>query len=242
MRIEDKLKDLIIENFGSLKNFAERSNVPRSTLTTILKRGVDKASVTSIINICKTLGIDTDELAQGRIVKRNAKKPFEQFYYALDQSELSLLLQYRKLTPYSQETIRYLVQRMLEEQLPSNRTIQRPVFLMPASAGSGQFLDSDDYEVVDFPEESVPPESTFAVRVSGNSMLPEFHDGSIVFVKQSKSLEPGEIGIFLLNGEGYLKKLGERQLISLNPDYENIKINKYDDLRIVGKVVGKYEK
>lgn len=159
---------------------------------------------------------------------------------SLSENETDLIDQFRKLSEFDKKTILILINRMVQSH-SFKKTIQRPVFLMPASAGSGQFLDSDQYELVDFPEEVVPPESNFAVRVSGNSMFPEFNDGSVVFVKQTKCIGIGEIGIFVVNGEGYLKKLGNHELISINPDYENIPINRFDEIRVVGKVVGKYD-
>lgn len=159
----------------------------------------------------------------------------------LDIREETLIENYRKLSPFNRETVQILVERMLKGCQTTIRTIERPVYLMPVSAGTGQFLDSDEYDMVDFPEEDVPSDSTFGVRVSGDSMEPEYKDGSIVFVKQVKNLNPGDIGIFTLNDEGFLKELGEnRTLVSLNPKYKDIKIGEYDDLRIVGKVVGKY--
>lgn len=43
--------------------------------------------------------------------------------------------------------------------------------------------------------------------VSGDSMEPEFHSGEIVWVSQQDTLCDGEIGIFGLNNEAYIKKL-----------------------------------
>ena len=68
MTIEDKLKDLIISKYGNLSNFSKEINMANSTLATIMKNGIHKANVTTIIKICKALGISTDELARDRIV------------------------------------------------------------------------------------------------------------------------------------------------------------------------------
>lgn len=77
---------------------------------------------------------------------------------------------------------------------------------MPASAGSGVFLDSDSYTLIDV-DENVPEAATLAVRISGDSMTPLFNDGQIVYVHHQQELENGEIGIFVLNGEAFCKKL-----------------------------------
>lgn len=122
------------------------------------------------------------------------------------------------------------------------RITPRPIYEQSASAGTGSFLDSTRYTMMEFPEEVVPNEATFGVRVSGDSMEPDYPDGSIVFVKQMKNLRPGDVGIFTLNGEGFIKEMGDNaNLISRNKAYSDIEINEYDDLRVVGKVVGVYE-
>ena len=49
----------------------------------------------------------------------------------------------------------------------------------------------------------------------------------------------GEIGIFTFNGEGYMKRLANGALVSLNPAYPPILIHEYDDLRCQGRVLGR---
>ena len=108
---------------------------------------------------------------------------------------------------------------------------------VPVAAGTGSFLDSDSY--VDFEVDETAPEGIdFAVRVSGDSMEPRFVDSQIVFIKQQQTLDIGEIGIFELGGDAYLKKLGRGELLSLNPRYKPIEIREYDSFHIFGKVVG----
>ena len=74
-------------------------------------------------------------------------------------------------------------------------------------------------------------------------MEPEFHDGQIAWVLQQESVANGEIGIFALNGEAYIKKLQNDKdgifLISLNEKYAPIKVGENDRLDIFGKVLGK---
>lgn len=111
------------------------------------------------------------------------------------------------------------------------------LYNIPVSAGSGVYLDSDDYEEITA-DDLVPDETDYAVRVSGNSMEPKFYDGQILFIKEQQTLEEGEIGIFALNNESYVKRLVKNTLESLNPRYKPIVINESDDIRIFGKVIG----
>lgn len=115
-----------------------------------------------------------------------------------------------------------------------------PLYDLPVSAGTGQFLDSSDYDLIEAGED-VPTSATFAVRIAGDSMTPRFLDGQTVYVRQQQTLEDGEIGIFLLNGSAYCKLLdrkGGTRLVSVNSTYAPIEVTEYDDLRVIGRVVG----
>lgn len=68
--IEDKLKGYIVENFGSVKNFAELTAVPYQTIVSILLRGIQSGKFGNIENMCHVLGISMDELSKGRIDSR----------------------------------------------------------------------------------------------------------------------------------------------------------------------------
>ncbi len=85
------------------------------------------------------------------------------------------------------------------------------VFTTPAAAGSGSFLDSEDYEMVPCSPASMPERWDFGIRVTGDSMLPRYAPGEIVFVEQCRELYPGEIGVFVCNGSAYIKKYTEMQ-------------------------------
>lgn len=115
-----------------------------------------------------------------------------------------------------------------------------PLYSLAVSAGTGQFLDGEDYEMTEVGPE-VAEGANFGVRVAGDSMEPKFHDGQTVWVKQQRDLMTGEIGIFLYDGNAYLKQLiavGDKlALHSLNPAYDNIIISPELPLRVLGKVI-----
>lgn len=68
MTIEEKLRDCILMNYRSMREFTLKADIPYSTLDTILKRGVMNASIGNILKICSALNISADELANGNIV------------------------------------------------------------------------------------------------------------------------------------------------------------------------------
>ena len=123
-------------------------------------------------------------------------------------------------------------------EVPALRSL--PLYSLAVSAGTGQFLDGESYEMQPVGPE-VPEEANFGVRVAGDSMEPRFHDGQTVWVHQQPTLAPGEIGVFLYDGSAYLKQLrrdgGRVWLHSLNPAYHDLEISDAFPLRVLGKAV-----
>lgn len=106
------------------------------------------------------------------------------------------------------------------------------------SAGTGQYDDRNEYPLIkQVPETPITKNADFCCYVSGDSMEPMYYDRDLIFVKSQPSVEIGEIGIFVIDSEMFLKKLGSDELISLNPKYPNIK--KSPDIICQGKVLGK---
>ena len=68
MTVEEKLKDLILSRYKSIREFTIVIDMPYTTINSIFKRGVSNSSVSNVIKICKALGISADELAEGKIV------------------------------------------------------------------------------------------------------------------------------------------------------------------------------
>lgn len=105
----------------------------------------------------------------------------------------------------------------------------------PASAGTGTYLGVDSFYTVYVDDNKDTRRMKFAVPVSGNSMEPSFYDGDLLMVAD-EPVEQGDIGVFVLDGEGYVKQLGCNELLSLNPEYMPIPLD--ESIRVSGKVIG----
>lgn len=138
------------------------------------------------------------------------------------------------------------------------RYIDMPVSNLAVSAGTGAFLDEGNFDMVSFPEDKVPEGANFGVRVCGDSMEPVYHDGQIVWVHECEQLNIGEVGVFICDGEGFLKAYDEQEpdesiaddytdsygvvhqqavLVSYNKEYAPRAIPPTSALQIVGKVL-----
>ena len=67
MTAEEKLKQLILSEYKSVREFTLEHNIPYSTIATIWQKGIKQTSITTMIKVCQALGISTDELIAGRI-------------------------------------------------------------------------------------------------------------------------------------------------------------------------------
>ena len=136
--------------------------------------------------------------------------------------------------------------------------IMMPVSELPVSAGLGAFLEGEMFQQIQVPASSVPAGAEFGIYVSGDSMEPRYHSGQIVWVKRCEELECGDIGIFVYDDCGYLKKYDEHTpdksqaefltdsygvvhnqpvLVSLNTKYSPILISPEQRFEVVGKVL-----
>lgn len=107
-----------------------------------------------------------------------------------------------------------------------------------ASAGTGQIIfDMPPTKRIEIPNTLEYRKVDYAIGVNGNSMEPLYHDGDMLLVEMTEDIEIGDIGIFRVDNESYVKKLGETELISLNPDARNIPLN--ESAGCMGKVIGK---
>ena len=60
--LEEELKKLIIDKYGSIRQFALKINIPYTTIDSILKRGIDNSNVSNVIKMCKELKLSVDKL------------------------------------------------------------------------------------------------------------------------------------------------------------------------------------
>ena len=106
-----------------------------------------------------------------------------------------------------------------------------------AAAGFGYDLSSEDewydVEVIDNPKVG---DADFAVEIDGDSMEPDYHNGDLALIKLDPDVTVGEVGLFVLDGKGYIKERGKKCLISINPDYDDIELD--STARCIGLVIG----
>lgn len=127
------------------------------------------------------------------------------------------------------------------EELNKPKTIQIKLSKNKVSAGKGYDLNNDnDFTKIPVLETEDSKSASFAVKVEGDSMTPTFDDKDIVLVERCDSVDIGEIGIFVVNGKGFIKERGNGCLISHNSSkHKPLILKESDEQKCWGKVIGK---
>lgn len=167
-------------------------------------------------------------------------------------SEFDVIKKYRKLDDLGKEIVDLLLDKEVKrtEQLKEaeeskgayvreDQIIYLPEMYSRFSAGTGQYNSDSGYEMVEVAYSPEAAQANYLITVSGDSMEPDFSNGDRVFIKSMPNIEIGEIGAWQVNGDLFIKEKGNGELISVNPDYDNIKIGEYDEVSCLGKVLGK---
>lgn len=184
----NNLKALRVQLGMRQKDFADEMGLNQQTYAGY-ENGSRDPSSDFWISVADKYGVTVDYLLgmtdDPHRAKHSARSRVEDRYYNLD------------------DTGRKLVDAVME--IEKERVVAPPVYLerpvkviplFPAAAGPGEPVDEtafDDYEVeIDSP-------AHFAVKISGDSMEPELHDGDIVLCRRKRP-EIGELAVIMVNG------------------------------------------
>ena len=261
----DRIKALKAQKKITNEQLAEQTGIPLGTLSKILAGMSDSPKLATVVAICRVLDCSLEYVVSGTPENTNnytltqGEIRMVEDYRKLDalSRELVELVIHKEaeraedaetveaapvqdagariLRPISAK-LRYA---STEPAHTGKRSI--PLYELPVSAGVGLYLDEVDVEpeTIRIPNNDKTAEADYVLRISGNSMEPKFFNGDYLLVKREESVEEGELGIFLLDGEAYFKVYGGDRLISLNPDYGPILLKDFSEIQCKGRVIGR---
>ena len=210
------------------QDLAKEIGVSKNTLSH-WEAGRVRPDIDLLPALCKTLGIT-----------------YYQFFEESDLivSEQNYLSTFRALNPVNQRLATKLTNTLLEDQLAEHRVYVRNnvirLFLNDAKTAAGigaPLADRTSGNYVYLYSDDDTSRADEIITVTGNSMEPTFHDGDALLVEHTQSIRPGEIGIFVAHGEGYVKEYQADGLHSHNPDYSVLHFNEDDNVHCVGRVL-----
>lgn len=231
----DYLKQACKENGTSITAVLKKIGVGTANGTYWKNGSVPSSDI--VIQLSEFLGVSTDYLLKGK--EPNVKQ------LDLSNAEQEVLSIYNQLSTISKERILERARVLLElETEQKSETKSKTITILSSeyrvSAGQGIMLDDDSsMSRITVPDTREARRADFALTICGDSMEPIYHDGDIVLVKRQSCVELGDVGIFVVDGNGYIKKYGGDRLISLNSKYEDIILNDSVSCYCCGAVIGR---
>ena len=228
----DKIRALRTEKGLTQPQLAKLLGVTKNAITN-WEAGTSRPDLTYIPALCANLGITADAFL-GMPADSDRLSTAEQEHMKL----------YRALDRFKQRSVDTLMESMIENEMLAFREQCVAAFTrlgrhdLPASAGTGMPLaDTEDSEQVFLRNTRSVCRADTIITVTGDSMLPTFHDGDELLVEYTPEIEVGEIGIFVVAGEGFVKEYQPDGLHSHNPKYKTIHPTQDDNFRCVGRVL-----
>ena len=196
--------------------------------------GLSRPDLATIPKICAALHVSADLLLG---------LPRER----LTEEEKLHLAAWRKLTSPEQASVSTLIEALfLNRQAAAKaapalvRALRLPWAEDKVCAGSGNALsERTDTAWCYLREGTLTSKADEVINVTGDSMEPVFHDGDSLLVQFADTLQEGEVGVFVLNGEGTVKEYRRDGLYPYNRKHAVIRPAAGDSLRLIGRVLGR---
>lgn len=229
MAIKDRIKEARLKKGYTQEQLAREIGVAKSTVTGY-EKGNSEPSIETIIKIMVALDIDANYLWQDEC----------DFPVKVSYDEIEHIKKYRNLNDHGKEIVDFILEKEYQNSKIKeiNPTATRLVnyYYKLASAGTGQIIfDTPPTKSIEIPD--TYKNVDYAIGVNGDSMEPVYSHGDTLLVQMTNDIEIGDIGIFQIDGQCYVKKLGDGKLISVNPKYDNIPLN--ESASCMGKVIDK---
>ena len=212
---------------------AERVGVSRNTVAG-WETSHSRPDLGTLPALCRALGISLNAFF-GLEKKRTAEenRVLEIFSALEAQDRESILWQMEALRDRRAE------QRRMEAPVPVPKVVTLFRNELGAAAGFGAALGEAQGEKMVLLADRDTERADEVITVCGRSMEPTFYDGDQVLVQHTKELREGEIGIFLVDNEGYIKEYRKDGLHSHNPEFRTMTFHEDQSVRCLGRVIGK---
>ena len=216
----------------SQAELAEKTGVSRNTVAG-WETGHSRPDPDTIPKLCDALRISINRFF-GRESKRSeVEQKILSLFTSLENGDRQVIL-------WQMEALRdrRAAQRAAEEAVPP-KVVSLFMNDLGAAAGFGTVLGEAQGERITLLADPETERADEVITVCGNSMEPTFMDGERVLVEHTGHLRYGEIGIFLVDNEGYIKEYREDGLHSHNPAYRTMTFREDQSVRCIGRVIGK---
>lgn len=247
----DNLKAMKEQSGMTTKEISVKSGIPEPTLEKLFAGATKDPKLATMQQIVHFFGRTLDDLDDS---SEKASACSKQIFDNLTSEEQSHIKKYRLLDPHGKEAVDSILdiehRRCLEElkrKQEEHKTEESsepgaesilyyfPMYDTPMSAGTGQAAGQGYPENVRLVKEP-PRGASYIAPVCGDSMAPTYQDGELLFIHAAPEIEPGQVGVFLMDGQQWVKELGDGVLISHNSEYAPIPFE--EGIQCQGLVLG----
>ena len=169
---------------------------------------------------------------------------------SVPDDENQLLNEFRTLNEEHRQTVVQLARRLVKSETHVRKTVKKLMDcillpLQPVSAAAGTGMPADDIsskpDRVFVTDNRLARQADAVYLVNGDSMEPKYNNGDHVYVEYVNELKYGDVGIFIVSGAQYIKEYRKSGLYSYNRNYRIMKLSDDDDVRLIGRVLGRVE-
>ena len=264
MSFIENAKKLKKEKGYTTNELSKICGIPLGTLSKLFSGIIEEPKLSAAISIAKALDTTVDslcEITEGAYTAE--ERDLIQKYRKLDihgknLAELIIKNEFSRVESKSTEQneqssvpVEAPIENKQPEQMkpepqaqPSTQSADfsirtLPLYSSPFAAINTAYRTESDNATIRVKNTGKVVEASFALKVMGDSMLPDYADGDILIIKEQPSVVDGEFGIFICDNNAYFKKFATDRLVSLNPEYPDLVLDQFSEFSCIGLVLGR---
>lgn len=236
MLLREKLQFLKQRDRLTTKDLACCTGIPMGTINKILSGATAHPSLDAMIKIADVFQVPVRYLADDE----QESQPFEMSVFvgnkgmlSISRDEYDLMMLYRNISHQAKKVCRIRLET-LASLCPADR---REMVCYALKPGGGLSV----YTCVVRPDDASAL-ADFAILIDGRGLEPRYPAGCLLGVR-SGGVKPGELGVFMLNGTGYVRLLqrrgGVQKLLPIRCEVPAVTVDAGAAFRTYGTVTGR---
>lgn len=237
--IGEKIKQYRLKNGWTQQELGSRIGISKNAIGNY-EKGIRSPKKDTMFDLASAFKISIDDLFPQIKKDSSTANPLPNAPDSLAQQINDTVVQ---LTTHNKKIVLRTSEELLESQ---EREVNEELFeyhvFEKLSAGTGYgYAEDRNYDTVYFDKNIA---HDLASWVYGDSMEPDFADGSVALIKDTGWDYDGAIYAVDWDGQSYIKKVYKEKdglrLVSLNDKYDDKFARWEEEPRIIGKVVGNF--
>ena len=237
MGIGERIRRRRVELGFTRNELAEKVHVTPSAVANY-ENNISIPKLELLISLMNTLEVDANYLYADYISNPTVKKVFR---FEMNEEEQEALEKYRGLTENGKRLVRIVINEEYE-RVKSQRWVALQCYFPGVRKTNAGFLLQEYAKRVQVKGQHVPKGTNYYFQIQIDKYEPVFRKYDIIAISEEEASH-NEIGMFCFKGICYIRTLyrkdGVCRLRALNVMEPDIEVEKEEELRCLGKVLGK---